>query len=116
MKILWSLEPEPLEAAGGIVTALPLLPEGSALIVSGDQSPMQVTSAMSSHATCGVVAIDRWIRSVRWVSVWRIMTPPRSDSVHGHVQDLLGRREAFLEREAVYVTDMVAEPAVEGFV
>jgi N-acetyl-alpha-D-muramate 1-phosphate uridylyltransferase len=34
--LLWSFEPEPLEAAGGIATALPLLPEGPALIVSGD--------------------------------------------------------------------------------
>jgi len=32
----WSFEPEPLEAAGGIATALPLLPRGPALIVSGD--------------------------------------------------------------------------------
>lgn len=36
VEISWSLEREPLEAAGGIVTALPLLPEGPALIVSGD--------------------------------------------------------------------------------
>jgi len=36
VKISWSFESEPLEAAGGIVTALPLLPEGPALIVSGD--------------------------------------------------------------------------------
>ncbi len=32
----WSFEPEALEAAGGIATASPLLPEGPALIVSGD--------------------------------------------------------------------------------
>jgi len=32
----WSFEPEALETAGGIATALPLLPEGPALIVSGD--------------------------------------------------------------------------------
>jgi MurNAc alpha-1-phosphate uridylyltransferase len=32
----WSLEPEPLEVAGGIATALPLLPSGPVLIVSGD--------------------------------------------------------------------------------
>jgi MurNAc alpha-1-phosphate uridylyltransferase len=32
----WSLEPEALETAGGIATALPLLPPGPALIVSGD--------------------------------------------------------------------------------
>lgn len=32
----WSIEPEPLEVAGGIASALPLLPRGPALIVSGD--------------------------------------------------------------------------------
>jgi MurNAc alpha-1-phosphate uridylyltransferase len=32
----WSLEAEALETAGGIATALPLLPAGPALIVSGD--------------------------------------------------------------------------------
>jgi MurNAc alpha-1-phosphate uridylyltransferase len=36
VQILWSFEREPLEAAGGIATALPLLPEGPALIVSSD--------------------------------------------------------------------------------
>jgi MurNAc alpha-1-phosphate uridylyltransferase len=36
VRIRWSLEPHPLESAGGIATALPLLPPGPALIVSGD--------------------------------------------------------------------------------
>lgn len=36
VRIAWSLETEPLETAGGIVTALPLLPEGPVPIVSGD--------------------------------------------------------------------------------
>ena len=35
-RIRWSLEPEPLETAGGIATAVPLLPPGPALIVAGD--------------------------------------------------------------------------------
>jgi len=34
--IRWSREAEPLETAGGIASATPLLPEGPALIVSGD--------------------------------------------------------------------------------
>ena len=36
VSIRWSCETEPLETAGGIATAMPLLPEGPALIVSGD--------------------------------------------------------------------------------
>ncbi len=34
--IHWSREAEPLETAGGIATAMPLLPDGPAIIVSGD--------------------------------------------------------------------------------
>jgi MurNAc alpha-1-phosphate uridylyltransferase len=36
VKLRFSLEPEALEAAGGIATALPLLPPGPVLVVSGD--------------------------------------------------------------------------------
>ncbi len=36
VRIEWSQEAEPLETAGGIATASPLLPPGPALIVSGD--------------------------------------------------------------------------------
>ena len=36
VRLAWSIEPEPLEAAGGIATALPLLPSGPVLIVSSD--------------------------------------------------------------------------------
>ena len=35
-RIAWSREPEPLEVAGGIATALPLLRPGPLLVVSGD--------------------------------------------------------------------------------
>jgi len=36
VSIRWSVEAEPLETAGGIATALPLLPQGPLLVVSGD--------------------------------------------------------------------------------
>jgi len=36
VRIAWSLETEPLETAGGIATAMPLLPPGPVPIVSGD--------------------------------------------------------------------------------
>ncbi len=36
VKLLWSVEPVALETAGGIATALPLLPPGPALVVSAD--------------------------------------------------------------------------------
>jgi MurNAc alpha-1-phosphate uridylyltransferase len=35
-RLHWSFEPAPLEVAGGIATALPLLPPGPAVIVAGD--------------------------------------------------------------------------------
>jgi len=36
VRIRWSREPEPLETAGGVATALPLLEPGPVLVVSGD--------------------------------------------------------------------------------
>jgi MurNAc alpha-1-phosphate uridylyltransferase len=36
VRIAWSPEPEPLETAGGIATAMPFIPEGPVLVVSGD--------------------------------------------------------------------------------
>jgi MurNAc alpha-1-phosphate uridylyltransferase len=36
VRLAWSIEPEPLEVAGGIATALPMLARGPALVVSGD--------------------------------------------------------------------------------
>jgi MurNAc alpha-1-phosphate uridylyltransferase len=58
VQIRWSREPEPLETAGGIATASPLLPAGPVLVVSGDiwtrfdyGSLAPAIERMSSHAT-----------------------------------------------------------------
>lgn len=54
--IRWSRETEPLETAGGIATAMPLLPDGPAIIVSGDiwttydyAALLPLASAMQRH-------------------------------------------------------------------
>lgn len=36
VRIAWSIEPEPLETAGGIATAMPLIADGPLVVVSGD--------------------------------------------------------------------------------
>ena len=58
VKIFWSVEREPLEAAGGIVTALPLLPEGLALIVSGDIHTAFDYASLRSRAEAMAEAAD----------------------------------------------------------
>lgn len=50
VRIAWSIEPEPLEAAGGIATALPLLPRGPVLVVSGDVWTTFDYATLSSRA------------------------------------------------------------------
>jgi MurNAc alpha-1-phosphate uridylyltransferase len=58
VKIRWSREPEPLETAGGIATASPMLQAGPVLVVSGDiwtrfdyESLAPVIDRMSTRAT-----------------------------------------------------------------
>lgn len=58
VSIRWSVENEPLETAGGIATAMPLVPEGPALIVSGDiwtaydyARALPIAAAMARDAT-----------------------------------------------------------------
>ena len=50
VKLRWSYEVEPLEVAGGIATALPLLPRGPALVVSGDVWTTYDYGALRSRA------------------------------------------------------------------
>ena len=49
--INYSLEPEPLEVGGGIATALPLLGDGMALIVSGDVYAEYDYASLRARAT-----------------------------------------------------------------
>ena len=58
VRLRWSFEPTPLEVAGGIATAVPLLPPGPALIVAGDvftafdyRSFRERAQAMARNAT-----------------------------------------------------------------
>ncbi|MEO6565316.1 MAG: N-acetylmuramate alpha-1-phosphate uridylyltransferase MurU [Casimicrobiaceae bacterium] len=48
--IVWSLEPLPLETAGGIATAMPLLPAGPVLIVSADIATAFDYSTLATRA------------------------------------------------------------------
>jgi len=68
VRIRWSLEPDPLESAGGIATALPLLPAGPALIVSGD------VWTQFDYATLAARA-DAMARSSRPPRVHLVMVP-----------------------------------------
>ncbi len=48
--IAWSIEPLPLETAGGIATAMPLLPAGPVLIVSADIATAFEYSTLAARA------------------------------------------------------------------
>lgn len=50
VRIRWSREPEPLEPAGGIATAMPLLPEGPLLVVAGDVFTAFDYASLRPHA------------------------------------------------------------------
>ncbi len=50
VRIQWSLEPEALETAGGIATAMPLLPPGPVLIVSADIATAFDYAALAARA------------------------------------------------------------------
>lgn len=58
VRLRWSIEPEALEAAGGITTALPLLPAGPALIVSGDIWTEFDYASLRARATAMARAAD----------------------------------------------------------
>ena len=53
VRIHWSREAEPLETAGGIATAMPLLPDGPAIIVSGDIWTTSITGAAAGRRRDG---------------------------------------------------------------
>ena len=86
VRIRWSLEPDPLESAGGIATALPLLPPGPALIVSGDVWTQFDYAALTARA-------DAMARDPQPPRVHLVMVPnpdfhPQGDFVlnGGHIE------------------------------
>jgi MurNAc alpha-1-phosphate uridylyltransferase len=79
VRIRWSLEPEPLEAAGGIATAVPLLPPGPALIVSGDVWTRFDYATLATRAEA--MAQDRTAPRVHLVMVPNPAFHPQGDFV-----------------------------------
>jgi len=80
--IRWSREAEPLEAAGGIATALPLLPDGPVLVVSGDLWTAYDYAALLPRARA--MAADPRAARVHLVMVPNPPFHPRGDFVlHG---------------------------------
>jgi len=77
--IRWSREPEPLEAAGGIATALPLLPNGPVLVVSGDIWTAYDYATLLPRARA--MAADRHASRVHLVMVPNPPFHPRGDFV-----------------------------------
>jgi len=77
--IRWSREPEPLEAAGGIATALPLLPTGPVLVVSGDIWTAYDYATLLPRAR--TMAADRHAARVHLVMVPNPPFHPRGDFV-----------------------------------
>jgi len=79
VEIRWSREHEPLEAAGGIATALPLLPDGPVLVVSGDIWTAYDYATLSRRAR--EMAADRQAAPVHLVMVPNPPFHPRGDFV-----------------------------------
>jgi MurNAc alpha-1-phosphate uridylyltransferase len=77
--IRWSREPAPLEAAGGIATALPLLPDGPVLVVSGDIWTAYDYAALLPRARA--MAADPQAARVHLVMVPNPPFHPRGDFV-----------------------------------
>ena len=79
VRLAWSIEPEPLEAAGGIATALPLLPRGPVLVVSGDVWTNFDYATLAARAAA--MARDPALPRAHLVMVPRTPGHPRGDFV-----------------------------------
>lgn len=108
VRIRWSLEPEPLETAGGIATAVPLLPPGPALIVSGDIWTRFDYATLASR-------IDAMARSAAPPRVHLVMVPnppyhPKGDFAltDGHVAPA-GEYKLTFGNIAIYDTALFRE-------
>jgi MurNAc alpha-1-phosphate uridylyltransferase len=71
VRLAWSREPEPLETAGGIATALPLLAAGPVLIVSGD-----IRTAYDYAALAPTIAAMRASPAAPRVHLVMVPNPP----------------------------------------
>jgi MurNAc alpha-1-phosphate uridylyltransferase len=77
VRIRWSREPEPLEPAGGIATAMPLCPEGPLVVVAGDVYTRFDYASLRARAD--TMALDEASPRVHLVMVPNPPYHPRGD-------------------------------------
>jgi MurNAc alpha-1-phosphate uridylyltransferase len=108
VRIAWSIEPEPLEVAGGIATALPLLPSGPALVVSGDVwTSFDYATLLARAAT---MAIDEKAPRAHLVMVPNPDYHPEGDfSLTGSTLALDGATKLTFGNIALYDTTLFRE-------
>jgi MurNAc alpha-1-phosphate uridylyltransferase len=108
VRLTWSREPEPLETAGGVATALPLLPAGPLLVASGD-----VWTAFDYASLAGVRARMAASRDAPRAHLVMVPNPPYHPEgdfrLDGDALRLEGTPRLTFGNIAVYDTALFAE-------
>ncbi len=106
--IAWSFEPEPLETAGGIATAMPLLPEGPILVVSGDVWTRFDYASLRTR--CDEMAMDAAMPRVHLVMVPNPPFHPKGDfALEGERIHREGPRKLTFGNIGIYDTALFRE-------
>jgi N-acetyl-alpha-D-muramate 1-phosphate uridylyltransferase len=107
VRIRWSLEAEPLETAGGIATAMPLLPPGQVLIVSADIATAFDYGALAARAA---TLATRGDYRVHLVLVPNPPFHPAGDfALDGHRVTVVGKSRLTFGNIGLYDTSLFRE-------